>query len=295
MSRYGRFRWRLILHGARPWSPVFGRLGARPLPGAYRAIIGVMPTAAASAAIALLIGAALLVGGLAAIRSSGARAGMARRLAGAREVAVGTLLDPEVAASLPPRPVRIAGRIRCGDPIVTPQGDRLVAFHRDVEVSPHGGTWRTIERLRETRSFELWDHDGWLTVDPAQAAEPLVVLPRVWEGDAAELDEGYRPAVERLAAQGVAPSRARATTRTLSVVDRLLVLGEVRSSPLNGPSLTPPRGGYLISSLDLDAAMRVLGGPHRARLLAGAASVILGLAGIAIGLILTGATLVAGV
>ncbi len=253
-----------------------------------------MPTGAASAALALVIGAALLLGGLAAIRSSGARAGMARRLAGAREVAVGTLLDPEVAASLRSRPVRITGRIRCPDPIVTPQGDRLVAFHRDVEVSPPDGRWRNIERLRETRSFELWDHDGWLTIDPAQAAEPLVVLPRVWEGDAAELDEGYGPAVERLAAQGAAPSRARATTRTLSVVDRLLVLADVRSSPPGGPSLTPPRGGYLISSLDLDAAMRVLGGPHRARLLAGAASVVLGLAGIVIGLVVAAATLVRG-
>lgn len=251
-----------------------------------------MPTAAAPAALALLIGVALLASGLATIRSSGARPGLARRLAGARQVAVGTLLDPEVAASLPSRPVRIVGRIRCPEPIVTPQGDRLVAFHRDVEVSLPDGRWRNIERLRETRSFELWDHDGWLNVDPAQAAEPLVVLPRVWEGAVAELDEGYRPAVERLAAEGAMPTRARATTRMLSAVDRLLVLAEVRSSPPGGPSLVPPRGGYLISSLDLDAAMRVLGGPHRARLLAGAAGVFIGLAGIVIGLALAAAAMV---
>jgi hypothetical protein len=253
-----------------------------------------MPSAAASAVLALVIGAALLVAGLSAIRSSGARAGMARRLAGAREVAVGTLLDPEVAACLPSRPVRVAGRIRCAGPIVTAQGDRLVAFHRDVDVSLPDGRWRNIERLRETRSFELWDHDGWLTVDPADAAEPLVVLPRVWEGGVTDLDEGYKPAVERLAAQGVAPSRARATTRTLSVVDRLLVLAEVRTSPAGGPSLAPPRGGYLISSLDLDAAMRVLGGPRRARLLAGAAGVGLGIVGMLIGLVLAAAALIRG-
>jgi len=253
-----------------------------------------MPNAAALAALAFLIGAALLVGGLAAIRSSGAQAGLARRLAGAREVAVGTLLDPEVASALPARPVRLAGRIRCADPIVTPQGDRLVAFHRDVEVSLPNGGWRNIERLRETRSFELWDHDGWLTVDPAQAAEPLVVLPRIWEGGVAELDEGFRPAVERLTAQGLPPTRARATTRTLSVVDRLLVLAEVESLPSGGPSLFPPRGGYVISSLDLDAAMRVLGGPHRARLLAGAAGIVIGLAGMVVGIGLATGALIAG-
>jgi len=253
-----------------------------------------MPSVAAPAALAFLLGAALLVSGLAAIRASGARAGLARRLAGAQGVAVGMLLDPEVASSLPARPVRIAGRIRCADPIVTPQGDRLVAFHRDVEVSLPDGSWRNIERLRETRSFELWDHDGWLTVDPAQAAEPLVVLPRVWEGVVGELDEGFRPAVERLVAQGVPPTRARATTRMLSVVDRLLVLAEVRTSPPGGASLVPPRGGYVISGLDLDAAMRVLGGPHRARLLAGAAGVVLGLAGLVIALALATAALLAG-
>lgn len=250
------------------------------------AIIGPMPYAAAPAALALLLGVALLAAGLATIRASGARASLARRLAGARQVAVGTLLDPTVVASLPPRAVRLLGRIRCPDPLVTPQGDRLVAFHRDVEVSLANGRWRNIERLRETRSFELWDHDGWLTVDPALAAEPLVVLPRVWEGAVAELDAGYGPALERLAAEGVTPTRARATTRMLSVVDRLLVLAEVRSTLPGGPSLSPPHGGYLISSLDLDAAMRVLGGPHRERLLAGSAAVVIGLAGIVIGLAL---------
>ena len=253
-----------------------------------------MLTATAPAAIALVIGVALLGGGLAAIRSSGARPGIGRRFAGARQVAVGTLLDPDVAASLPSRPVRTAGRIRCPEPFVTPQGDRLVAFHRDVEVAVPRGTWRNIERLRETRSFELWDHDGWMTVDPAQAAEPLLSLPRVWEGDVAELDEGYRPAIERLAAEGARPTRARATTRMLSVVDRLLVLAEVHLSPSGGPSLVAPRGGYLISNLDLDAAMRLLGGPHRERLLAGAAAAAIGVVGILTGLALAAVALVSG-
>lgn len=253
-----------------------------------------MLTAAAPAALALAIGVALLAGGLAAIRSSGARPGIGRRLAGARQVAVGTLLDPDVAASLPRRPVRTAGRIRCPEPFVTPDGDRLVAYHRDVEVALPDGNWRNIERLRETRSFELWDHDGWMTVDPAQAAEPLLVLPRIWDGAVAELDEGYRPAIERLAAEGAAPTRARATTRMLSVVDRLLVLAEVQLSSSGAPSLVAPRGGYLISNLDLDAAMRLLGGPHRERLLAGSAATAIGMVGILIGLALAAVALVSG-
>ena len=83
----------------------------------------------------ILIGAIAAAAGWLAIRRAGARPSLARRLAGAREVRVGKLLDVNVARSLPRRPVRVVGRVRCSDPIVTPQGDRLVAFHRDVELS----------------------------------------------------------------------------------------------------------------------------------------------------------------
>ena len=92
------------------------------------------------AAIALLAAAAVLVAaGLAAIRISGAQPGIARRLAGARETRVGDLLG---GAELPKRPVRVAGRIRCPDPILTGRDERLVALHRDVQVKPPGSGWR---------------------------------------------------------------------------------------------------------------------------------------------------------
>src|SRR6476659_969349 len=108
----------------------------------------------------LALGGLVLLGlGAVLVRRSGARPTMGRRLAGAREVRVGELLDLSTSDPLPPRPVRVSGRIRCADPIVTGQDDRLVAFHRDVEVAGTAGAWRGIERMRETRSFELWDHD----------------------------------------------------------------------------------------------------------------------------------------
>jgi hypothetical protein len=218
-------------------------------------------------------GALLLGGGLALIRRSGARPAMARRLAGARQVGVGELLDLGPADPLPPRPVRVVGRIRCADPIVTPQDGRMVAFHRDVEVSTPTGGWRNIERLRETRSFELWDHDGSLSVDPAEAAEPLVTLPHVWTGTPDELDETYAAALARVTAEQGAPQRARATTRMVSVVDRLLVLAVVRRGSDRGVALAPPPGGYLLSALELDDAMRLLGGPRPRLMLAGTSAV----------------------
>jgi hypothetical protein len=204
---------------------------------------------------------------------------------------VGKLHDINVTRGLPSRPVRVVGRVRCGDPIVTPQGDRLVAFHRDVEIELPGSRWQSIERLRETRSFELWDHDGWLTVDPAEAAEPLVVIPHVWEGSATELDSSFQPAVSRLARGNATSHRARSVTRMVSVVDRLLVLAEVRGIEEGRTELVPPSGGYVISSLDLDAAMRILGGGRPVLLLAGMAGLAVGAALAAAGLLLASLSL----
>jgi hypothetical protein len=240
----------------------------------------------------LMAGVLLVLAGGGALRWSGARAGVGRRLAAARQVRVADLLteDPP-----PARPVRVVGRIRCADPILTAQGDRLVALHRDVEVRMARGGWRTIERRRETRGFELWDHGGSLAIDPAAAAEPLVVIPHVWRGDPAELGAEHRAALARLTAEGGDPGAARSVTRTLSVVERLLVLAAVRRAADGTISLFPPPGGYVISALELDDAMRLLGGPRRGLLLPAAAAIGVGALLTAVGAVLAAATLVSGI
>jgi hypothetical protein len=235
-----------------------------------------------------------LASGLLLVRRSGARPAMGRRLAGARQMRVGELLDLGPGDPLPVRPVRLLGRIRCADPIVTSQDDRLVAFHRDVEVAGPRGEWRSIERLRETRSFELWDHDGSLVVDPAEAAEPLIVLPHVWSGSAEELDESYATALERVRQEQGPPAAARATTRMVSIVDRLLLLAAVRRDAEGHVGLAPPPGGYLLSSLELDDAMRLLGGPRPRLLLVGSALAWLSVVPFAAALLLLALDLVSG-
>lgn len=226
-------------------------------------------------------GVALLGVAWIALRRIGARPAVARRLAGARAMDLGDVLD---LAEPPPRPVRVSGRIRCPDPLVAEDGEQLVAFHRDVAVHVPGRGWRTIERSRHTRSFDLWDHAGSLPVDPAGAAEPLITIPRVWDGRPDELVEPHTTAIARLAAEESAPDRARAETRAISVVDRLLLLAEVRIGPDGQPRLAPPPGGYLISALELPDAMRLLGGPRRrvlgAVLATAAAGAFLALAGL---------------
>ena len=197
------------------------------------------------------------------MRVIGANMTLGRRLAGAREIAVGEALRLE---EPPLRPVRVSGRIRCLDPLVAPDGERLVAYHRDVEVRSATGGWRTIERLRETRSFELWDHAGSMSVDPTGAAEPLLTIPLVWEGKPDDIGDEHKPGVARVAREEGQPVAARAVTRTISEVDRLLVLAQVRAHGSRRASLEPPKGGFVISSLELDAAMRLLGGQHRRQL-----------------------------
>jgi hypothetical protein len=187
--------------------------------------------------------------------------------------------------------VRVAGRVRCRDPLVT--GDeQLVAFHRDVEVLV-GGRWRNVERLRESRSFDLWDHDGSLTIDPALAADPLVTIPKVWRGDPSVLEEPQASAVARLVEREGAAAAARSTVRTLTLTDRLLVVAQPYRSEDGRVRLEPPPGGFVISNLALDDAMRLLGGTRR-RLAAlsvigiglGVALVVIGLAGLLVAALL---------
>lgn len=241
------------------------------------------------APILLAFAALLALGGGLLVRTSGSQLALGRRLAGATGLRLGDLLDRD---PLPPRAVRIAGRIRCPDPIVTDDDERLVALHRDVEVRLADGRWRTIERLRETRGMELWDHDGSLPLDLSQAAEPLVTIPYVWRGQVAELEqEAHRAAVQRLEQEGLQPRDARAVTRTISTVDRLLVLARPARASDGGITLEPPPGGFVISALELPDAMRLLGGRGRARLLAGFGLIGLGgLAGVAgVGALVLGA------
>lgn len=229
----------------------------------------------------VLVVAGLLLGafGLMALRATGARPTLARRLAGPPEVKVGRLLGD---APLPARPVRVTGRIRCREPLEMGGGERLVAFQRDVDVLI-GGEWRSLERLRETRSFDLWDHDGALSVDPARAAEPLVVIPHVWRGSPSELEEPHASAVARLVERHGPATDARAITRGINVTDRLLLLARARRDDTGRVVLEPPEGGYLVTNLALDDAMRLLGGRHRRLATLGVIAVGLAVALLAIG------------
>jgi hypothetical protein len=59
----------------------------------------------------------------------------------------------------------------------------------------------------------------------------------------------------------------------ISVVDRLLVRAVVGRDGEGHVALSPPPGGYIVSAMDLDDAMRLLGGRRPRLLLAGSGAV----------------------
>jgi hypothetical protein len=241
--------------------------------------------------LVLAIGGLGIVAGIGLIRASGANTGAGRRLAGAPAIALRDLNDLAEQGDLPRTAVRIEGRVRCADPIVTPDGDRLALLHRDLELQSSDGQWRTIERVRDARPVDLWQRSASVRLDLAQIAEPLIAIPLVWEGNPAELSTALRPAVERVRVEHGRARLARATTRQVLLVDELIVLATPGRDDDGKLRLHPPPGGYLVTNADLDVAMRLLAGPHRRRMVAGYALAFGALLVALAGLIATVATL----
>lgn len=242
-------------------------------------------TELAAPLLALVAGGLAILGGAWLIRSSGARTGIGRRLAAARTMTLAELNQLAAANALPAHPIRIEGRVRCANPIDTPEGDRLAVLHRDVEVALAAGRWRTIEHLRDARSVDLWERASSVRLDLASVAEPLITIPHVWDGRPDELPVTYQPAIERLANEFGPPTAARATTREITLVDQLTVLAIARRDAAGELELAPPDGGFVVSAVDLDVAMRLLAGPRRSRMLTGYAALALGGVAMVLGLI----------
>src|SRR5437899_3057358 len=137
------------------------------------------------------------------------------------------------------------------------------------------------------------DYGDRLTRDAPPARHPLRLRgawsgpPRLREGRADELGGELASGRARVGTEEGPPVAARAVTRTIAEVDRLLVLAQVRVAGGGGAGLEPPPGGFVISALELDAAMRLLGGPHRRQL-------ALAIAVLAVGGLLLVAGVVAG-
>ena len=238
------------------------------------------------------LGGLLGMAGSALVRVIGADWRTARRLAGAQSVSIADAVARARSGEPAGRPVRVAGRVRCVDPIVLPGGERLALLHRDIDVHLASGRWQPIERIRESRAIDLWERGTAIALDPTQVAEPIVAIPQVWQGSPAELPEALQRAVDQVGRSSGPITEARSVTRTILLVDELLVLGQPGIGPGGEPAMLPPEGGLIVSNLALDDAMRILGGRHRRLLTLGLGTAAVGAVLALVGLV--GAAVAAG-
>jgi hypothetical protein len=218
--------------------------------------------------------ACLVVGGL-ILRTLGPRYRVGRLLAAAPQATLEeavALADANVS-----RYVRLHGRISSDEEFPDDHDRPLVYRRRRVEVR-EGGQWRSLVDDREAVPFGIEARGTYIAVDATGLDHGLVVITREADGHVADLPADLQ--------EGVAvelPSRL--VIEQVSAVEHAFVCGvPVRSGDevLIGPGLGRP---LVLTTLELDAAMRVLGRGHRRQLQAAVALLPAG------GLLLAGAAI----
>jgi hypothetical protein len=221
--------------------------------------------------ILAVCGVAALAGAAAMLRGFGRNLRLAQILASAPEESVAQVA---AAADLPDaRYVRARGRIVSDEEFPDELDRPLVYRRRRVELC-EGRRWRALEDERLAVPFGIEERGAYLGVDLDALGEGLIVLPRESGGMAGEVPDHVPP--------GTPADRAvRLRVEQISAVEQATVAGVPRRGPDGRPMLTAGAGRPLIvSTLDQDEAMRVLGGGRRAR-----AFVAVGLAAAGLGLV----------
>ena len=214
--------------------------------------------------------------GMLAVRGFGPGYRVARILRAAPEV---DLAAAEAAARAGRRAyVRVHGRISSDEEFPDEQDRPLVYRRRRVQVLGPAG-WESLEDERTAVPFGVAARGVYVGVDVDVLDEGLVVLPRQSEGTAGDVP-GAVPA-------GTPPDRpVRLRIEQVSAVEHAYLTGQPVMGPDGRAMLTAGAGRPLIvSTLDLPAAMRILGGANRRRALAAVALLVAGPALAAIGLV----------
>jgi hypothetical protein len=218
----------------------------------------------------LIILAGLVLGGLgwALLRSSGTSWRLGRLLA----AAPGRSLEEAIAAGTDGEEtyVRLHGRIDSDEEFPGDDGKPLVFRRRRlqqrVERWPGREAWRTFDDERLAVPFSLREQGVSVAVDVGALGDGLVVVPRLSTGVAGELTATLTGQPLPALAEG-APVRLR--VEQVSTTDHGTACGVVRRTEAGATILGPGLGRPLIlTTLDMDEAMRILGAGQRDRLLA---------------------------
>lgn len=232
-----------------------------------------IPIVLAVAGVAALAMAALL------LRSIGPGYRVGRLLAATPEASIAEAIAMASAGTV--AYVRVSGRITSDEEFPDDQ-DRPLVFRRTRIQIADRGDWRTVVDEREAVPFGVETRSTFIAVDEADLDSGLVVIPRQADGVVADLPADLRGGVP---AEVDPSTRARLIVDQLSAVEHATVCG-VPVADKEGAILRSGTGRPLIAtSLEPGAAMRVLAGHNRARVVLAAALLLGGLAGLAAALV----------
>ena len=230
--------------------------------------------------LVIAAGLAAIAAGTLLLRTYGPRMRVGRLLAVTPAIAIGAAR--ELAASGTRRYVRVEGRLDADEEFHDENARPLVLRRRRIETR-RGRDWHLVEEQLDAVPFRVREGLDEIDVDGAVLDAGLVTLPRESIGTAAE-------AAGSLAPEMLAGIPAQATVRLrieqLSTVEHVSVLGVPTATADGRLTMTAGTGRPLVvSTLERDEAMRVLGEGRRARPVAAAVALGGGLATLAVGLL----------
>jgi hypothetical protein len=222
----------------------------------------------ALAGLAALVVAALL------LRRTGSGYRVGRLLATAPDVPLSELVVANPEASTP-RFVRTHGRISSDEEFPDEANRPLVYRRRRLERRDGNGIWHVLDEQRLAVPFGIEERGAFLAVDVEALGDGLIVIPRESRGTAGDLPADVAASLPDVL-DPTTPVRLRIDQ--LSAVEHATVAGVVAQLHDGTLHLTAGMNRPLIlSSVEPDAAMRLLAAGRRGSVRAAAALLVIGL------------------
>jgi hypothetical protein len=236
----------------------------------------VIPAVLALAGLIGIAGAGIL------LRRTGKGYRIARLLAAAPDMSL-TEVVATSAASNDLAYVRTHGRISSDEEFPDEANRPLVCRRRRLERQDGRGGWQVLDEQRIAVPFGIEERGAFLAVDVDALGDGLIVIPREAIGTADQLPADVAASLP----EPLAPStQMRLRIDQLSAVEHATVVGVVTRSAAGAVHITAGMGRPLIlSSVEPDAAMRLLAAARRGSVIAAAGLLVLGLGMLAAALV----------
>ncbi len=208
--------------------------------------------------VALLLG----VAGVAAIATSellarrlAPRYVLGRTLSAARDVSIEQAREMAIAGK--GRFVRVHGRLSSEEEFPDEHDRPLVYRRKRLEIRQPDGRWQVVANETEGVPFGVESRSSFIGVDGDQLGAGLIVVPRQSEGHAADLPADLAATIDPGA-------EARLVIEQVSAVEHAYVAGVPRADSDGQVRMSSgDKRPLILTTLEIDAAMRLLGGGQR--------------------------------